>query len=395
MNKELGQYYTHQNISKLLISKIFAKNPKKILELGVGDGSLFRAAKDRWKNSDLIGGDIDIRNVHSLKKEFPDTNIYFINGLSSNLRSDLKIEFGSVDVGICNPPYIAIKKSEDLGKILEQSNLGFLHEYSQVTSDLIFLAQNLLLLKDGGELGIIIPDGLITSHFFENFRRNLIQNYQLKGVIELPSKIFPKTEAKTHILIIKKGKITNYQVPIYLSNDVGEITSKIFVKKKDLIIRMDYKYNYWKRSCTGNGKTLSELGAVIFRGKPSKKELVQSGNLFLHTSDLQRPFQRMKFHSNSLFENLPFAQAGDIVIPRVGKRLEKVSIITSGKVVISDCVYVIRVEKKYRQAVINSLVSCNGKEWINAHAHGVCAKVISKIDLLNFRLMVDSDASHS
>jgi 16S rRNA A1518/A1519 N6-dimethyltransferase RsmA/KsgA/DIM1 with predicted DNA glycosylase/AP lyase activity len=94
MNTELGQYYTHQNISALLVSQILIRNPKKILEIGIGDGSLFRAAKKKWKNSDIIGGDIDSKNVSTLKEEFPGTSLYVINGLSSHLSSQLKIEIG-------------------------------------------------------------------------------------------------------------------------------------------------------------------------------------------------------------------------------------------------------------------------------------------------------------
>lgn len=384
----LAQFYTQDSISRLLLSKILIRNPKKILELGVGGGSLFRAAKDKWKNSDIIGADIDGNNINTLKKEFPETKLYVINGLSSNLYSELKVELGSIDVAICNPPYIPIKKNDILGKIIEESSLGIISEYNNITSDLVFLAQNLLMLKNGGELGIIIPDGLLTCHNFKYFRENLINNYKVKGIIELPAKVFLKTEAKTHILIIKKNISSYKNVPIYLSDHEGQIISKIIVNKKNLYRRMDYKYHSWKSSNKKSGKTLAELGVEIFRGSLSKKDLLTKEQEFIHTSDLKSVYASENFQNNERLSNFRYAEEGDILISRVGKRcLGKIMYIESGGILISDCVYRLRVPELYRKEIIDSLKSDYGREWIKAHSHGVCAKVISKVDLLGFKIL--------
>lgn len=384
----LAQYYTHDNFSKLLLSKILIKNPQRVLEIGVGGGSLVRAAKKKWKNSDIIGGDIDSKNVHTLKEEFPNIKLFVINGLSSKLREELKLELGSVDVAICNPPYMTIKKSVELGKILEESLLGNLNDYNQLTSDIIFLAQNLLLLKDGGELGIIVPDGLLTCQRFSTFREKLLTNYKLTGIIELPSKIFKKTEAKTHILIIKKSVCTSQSLPIYLANENGSIASKISIKKTDLIYRMDYKYNNWKKkSNQKRSKSFLNLNIDITRGSCSKKQLDSLEIDFIHTTDLKSQYCEREFSLHKKIDKLRYAEEGDLLMSRVGKRcIGKLMYITKGNIPISDCIYRIRIPFEHRALVISSLNSKIGKEWINAHSHGVCAKVISKSDLLNFQV---------
>lgn len=385
---DLAQFYTKDKISKLLLSKILVENPNKILELGVGNGSLFREAKIKWKNSEIIGADIDKFNILNLRKEFPKTKFYVINGLSSNLNSKLKIELGSIDVAICNPPYLSIKKNDEFAQILKKSKLGNIEEYYQITSDLIFLAQNLLLLKENGELGIIVPDGLLTNHYFNIFRKNLIENYLLKGVIELPDKIFSKTEAKTHILIIKKTSENYNTVPLYLSDFNGDIVQKINIKKKLLIKRMDYNFHIWDYLKINNGATLLDLGVQIVRGSKSKKELSISKEKFIHTSDLNQNFISKKFAKIKQIETVnKYAETGDILISRVGKRcLGKMLYVESGRILFSDCVYRLRVPEIYRTQVISSLISQEGQKWIKAYAHGVCAKVISKSDLLMFKI---------
>lgn len=391
----LAQFYTHDNFSRLLLSKILTKNPQRVLEIGVGGGSLVRAAKKKWKHSDIIGGDIDSKNVHTLKEEFPSIKLFVINGLSSKLREELKLELGSVDVAICNPPYMAIKKSAELGTILEESLLGSLDDYNQITSDIIFLAQNLLLLKDGGELGIIVPDGLLTCHRFSIFRKKLLCNYKLTGIIELPSKIFKKTEAKTHILVIKKSLCTSPSVPIYLANENGTIASKISIKKSDLIFRMDYKYHTWKKSSHQKGtKSLVDLNVIIMRGSRSKKQLDLLGIDYVHTTDLKDQYCEREFSMKKKVDNLRYAEEGDILMSRVGKRcIGKLLYLTKGNIPISDCIYRIRIPVEHRDGVILSLNSVFGRNWVAAHSHGVCARVISKGDLLNFKCKIDINDS--
>ena len=390
MNSNLGQYYTQESISRLLVSKILMKNPKSIIELGVGDGSLVRVAQKKWKNSKIIAGDIDPENLINLRNEFPNLNLFLINGLSSKLSDKLKIKLGTIDVGICNPPYLKIKKDAAVKSIIESCNLGEIDDYHIVTSDLVFLAQNLLLIRNGGELGIILPDGLLTSHQFKHFRKHLINNYEIRGVIELPDKVFKKTEAKTHILVIRKTKPIGNDITLYKSNYDGQIVDKIKVRANMLEHRMDFSYNKWATSNLDTGLRLEEVANKVFRGKFSKKELVSSKYDFIHTSDLDKSVSYKSFKSDKkLIKKYECAQKGDIVISRVGKRcLDRVLIVEKGVVMVSDCLYVIRTNDKYRQVVIDTLTSKYGKEWIKAHAHGVCAKVISKSDLLNLRITV-------
>ena len=97
---------------------------------------------------------------------------------------------------------------------------------------------------------------------------------------------------------------------------------------------------------------------------------------------------KVNLKNSPVFDDI-FAEPGDILIARVGKRcIGKVTMVNSGKRVISDCVYRLRAPKKYRYRMFSYLISVKGQQWLRVVAHGVCAQVISKRDLLHFPLNI-------
>ncbi|MGX7835810.1 hypothetical protein ACWKSR_11730, partial [Campylobacter fetus subsp. venerealis] len=65
----------------------------------------------------------------------------------------------------------------------------------------------------------------------------------VEAIFELPFRAFKKTEAKTHILIIRKScpsPIHSYSIKVNKVNDCGEIDGCITVPSDALVKRMDY-----------------------------------------------------------------------------------------------------------------------------------------------------------
>lgn len=60
--------------------------------------------------------------------------------------------------------------------------------------------------------------------------------------------------------------------------------------------------------------------------------------------------------------------------------------IRNGFIPISDCIYRLRVRDPYKDKILEALLTDRGQNWLQAYAHGVCARSISKSDLLKFRL---------
>lgn len=387
----LGRYYTIENFSKLLINQFSNEMPKNIIDLGVGGGSLLRAAIERWIDASYFAADVDEKSILKIRTELPFVNTFHFNTLRDEVSKKLKLKKGNVDIAICNPPFLKIKNQISYDSLFQEANLLDCKRLKRLTSDIIFLAKNLQLLKKCGELGIILPDSLITGKEFILLRQAILKEHDLKAIIELPEKIFTKTEALTHILIIEKDVIGNNKSPLFLANKSGQIINKIEVDKNSLCERMDFKYHLWKKKLKvlKYPKFLGDLKIEIKRGTYTHKDLKALDKYFIHTTQIKNK-KCNQCLNNSILENKKYllTQKGDILLSRVGRGcIGKVCMISRGKVPISDCVYRIRVPKKYRQQVWNSLISDNGQSWLKANSHGVCAKVISKGDLLKLPLV--------
>ncbi len=383
----LGRYYTSEKFSKLLINQFSNEIPENIIDLGVGGGALLRAAIDRWINASYFAADVDKRSIIKIKSELPFVNSFHLDTLKDEVSEKIQLQKGNVDIAICNPPFLKIKNESSYESLFKEANLFQCQELKRLTSDIIFLAKNLQLLKNKGELGIILPDSLITGKEFIPLRNAILQQHNLRGIIELPESIFAKTEALTHILIIEKNGNTDKKSPLFLSDKTGKIIDQIEVDKNSLSERMDFKYHLWEKKCRSQKKHnfLHELKVEIKRGTLTHKVLKETRDNFIHTTNMiDKKMNQSLSNSYSTNEKFLMTRKGDILLARVGRGcIGKVCMITKGRVPISDCIYRIRVPEKYRIKVWNALISFEGQNWLRANAHGVCAKVISIKDLYN------------
>ncbi len=78
------------------------------------------------------------------------------------------------------------------------------------------------------------------------------------------------------------------------------------------------------------------------------------------------------------------ARAGDILVGRVGRNFEeKVCIVKSGTVAVSDCIFILRVAPEHQDAVFTYLKCGLGREALSFSSHGVGAKFLTTDALKN------------
>ena len=386
---ELGRYYTSGGVSKLLVSCFLQDDPKSVLDIGVGGGALVHAARQRWNQADFYVADIDRKSIAEVSSALPFVKVLKIDGLSGKIDSRDRMTVGNIDVAICNPPYRRTQKTPAVLEVLRKAGLPDCRLLKKITSDIIFLAKNLAMLREGGELGIIVPDTIVSGREFELFRKDLITRHCVFGAIQIPDGVFKKTEARTHILLIRKGGCTPEKVQVRMSDRNGTTGPGLSVSKDALVERMDFTFHQWKsKNCGSQGKmTLGELNVEIKRGRQTKKQLEQMGIPYFHTSSFpQTPGDEIRFDRDDADTGI-VARPGDILVARVGKRcIGKTAVVASGSRTITDCVYRLRAPDEWGTRLARALISPEGKAWMESNARGVCARVICKADLLSFSI---------
>ena len=386
----LAQHYTPNPYASLLVQEMypFTGSDKDIngVDLGAGRGALLHSAIQTWKEARFFGVDVSPSLLETIRQHFPSVQFSCLDLLSKmSLKSKILTDLSeSRDIAVCNPPFLNYHKDELFRDLCRTVNLKDCYKMPVVTSDVIFLLHNLRLLKKGGTLGIILPDGLITGKNFRVLRQSLLSNHQIEAVIQLPDNSFPGIEVRTHILILRKDMTPAANVRV-MQAGAGIINGELEVEVSALEQRMDFSYWHWKLTATNvKTLTLAEIGADIHRGTRPRTFFENSGIDYVHTTGLPTAAKRINLR-RSKYLGFRMAETQDILTARVGKRcIGRVMLVNKGNLPITDCIYRIRVPKRWVNEVWRSLISDKARDWFSAHSHGVCAQVISKSDLLNF-----------
>ena len=385
-----AQHFTSQPHASLLVQKMypFTSSNRKMngVDLGAGRGALLYSAIQRWEAASFFGVDVSKSLLEGIKNHFPSVQFRCLDLLSKkSLKSKILTDLvESRDVAVCNPPFMNYCNDEFFRDLCRMVTLKDCSKMSVVTSDVIFFLHNLRLLKKGGTLGIILPDGLITGKNFQILRQSLLSNHRVEAVIQLPDNSFPGIEARTHILILRKDITPAVNVKVMLAG-ADRISGELVVEASALELRMDYSYWHWKLvEQNTNALTLAEIGADIHRGTRPQLFFENLGLDYFHTTALPTAAKRIKLGRSKL-SGFRMAESQDILTARVGKRcIGRATLVSEGNLPITDCIYRIRVPKCWVSRVWSSLISDKARDWFSAHSHGVCAQIISKSDIQNF-----------
>jgi type I restriction enzyme M protein len=111
-------------------------------------------------------------------------------------------ETGQYHIVLANPPFTGKIDKADMSEELTLKT---------TKSELLFIDRIYQMLRPGGTAGIVIPQGVLfsTSKAFQEARKLMIEDSELKAVISAPSGVFkPYAGVSTALLIFTKGGTT-------------------------------------------------------------------------------------------------------------------------------------------------------------------------------------------
>lgn len=363
-----------------------------MLDLGAGDGALTSAAAKVWKEARYYTVDIDkCAQSSKLQALYGPSFVHHVgDALEFDIGKKLGLKSESADIALCNPPYIRPKWKKSFAAILEEAGLsGSYGSLGDVPADVLFIAQNLRFLRTGGRLGVIVPDGVVAGENCALLRHTLATSHCIQKVIELPRNIFSRTDAKTHIVILSKGSLGTSEIEIQQLMSDGNLSEAILLPRERASHRLDYAY-LSERLTTSLTPALAikDVVEVLKRGAISSAERNQTSYPVVHTSDISSEkslIDKSFFLSESQLGRVkgPIAKRGDILMARVGRNLhDKVFMVTSKNVAVSDCIFVLRVKQKYRSSLFAYLRSSVGRKALKSATRGVSARFLTAAAIL-------------
>lgn len=209
----------------------------------------------------IIAGDghTNVLNLNSLDferweestKDEEWQEVYFegwkrLKKLRTTKNSDKSYNF---DIVMANPPFAGdIKES----RILHQYELGKNATgkfQTKVGRDILFIERNLEMLKSGGRMAVVLPQGRFNNSSDKNIRDFIAEKCRILAVVGLHGNVFkPHTGTKTSVLLVQKWdevlcpKKEDY--PIFFatmqSQSKDNSGEKIYVRNEDGTLKLDH-----------------------------------------------------------------------------------------------------------------------------------------------------------
>ena len=210
--KKAGEFYTPNEVVKLLVNMLEPKQDAEIYDPTVGSGGMLIECKNyvesRYgssRNLSLYGQEKSgtvwgLSKMNMLFHGVYDSNI--VNG--DTLMNPLHIDNGELktfDIVIANPPF-SQNYTKDGMKFKERFNFWM---PVKGKADFMFVQHMVASLNNGGRMAVVMPHGVLFRGGDERkFREYLINRGYLEAVIAMPSALFYGTTIGAAVLIVNK-----------------------------------------------------------------------------------------------------------------------------------------------------------------------------------------------
>jgi type I restriction enzyme M protein len=248
-----GQFFTPRNVVKMMVDILDPDDEDLIIDPACGSGGfLIESLRHVWKKLDNEGEKYHW-NKSNLQEEKMEVALNKIRGLDKDYflskvakaymaiigdgksgifcedslekpenwqdKTRLKVDLGKFSILLTNPPFgskIPVRGEEKL----RQFELGYKWKKDKKTGkwektsvlkkqeepQVLFIERCLALLRDGGKMAMVLPNGILGNEQQEYIRQYLLSKGNLFAIVELPFETFsPNVTINTSVLFVQKG----------------------------------------------------------------------------------------------------------------------------------------------------------------------------------------------
>lgn len=236
--KILDQYFTPIGLIQTMVEMVRVGPNDKIADPGMGTGDFLTAVMDaRTRLGDpdamqrVFGMDIDemaheLAVVNMILNKDGQAGLLCVDSIAEH-----ELFQGEMNVVLCNPPFgersverrPSVLKHYDLGHVWEQRKDGsWVKTDSLLPSQqlgILFIERSVKMLAAKGRLGIILPEGYLCTPMYGYVRRWLLDTLRILSLIELPRRIFVRSDADLRSNVLIAQKLPKATLAAMRSND--------------------------------------------------------------------------------------------------------------------------------------------------------------------------------
>jgi type I restriction enzyme M protein len=241
-----GQFFTPEPVINFCVEFLQPQPHEKIIDPTCGSGgflfSAYQYLSDNFQTSkqeiipNLYGIDINKTIVKIAKMKLLlecNTNLNIVAQNSLDDLDELALSFGQpienqIDIVLANPPFGTLGKITN-EKLLRKYELGYKWQgentnyfktrtlHTGQTPEILFIERCLQLLKKGGRMAIVLPNGMFENPSLEYLRIFIKQKARVLAVVNLPQETFIPfgTGVKTSILFLQKETEKDFSKKVF------------------------------------------------------------------------------------------------------------------------------------------------------------------------------------
>ncbi len=115
------------------------------------------------------------------------------------------MERGGFDVIVGNPPYVRAERMAKDERVYWQKSDQFDVIYGRFDIFIMFVERAVKLLRQGGRLGFIVPDALLSQNYAMRLRQFLLKSTAIECIVDLSDfRVFQEATVSTCIIVVRK-----------------------------------------------------------------------------------------------------------------------------------------------------------------------------------------------
>lgn len=242
-----GQFFTPRNVVQMMIDVLQPSSNEKVIDPACGSGGFLayiakHFSHTKAKDTFLTGIEKDaflsrLAKIYLALLGQENYSIFCENSLEQPSKwqneTQSKVQLDSFDVVLTNPPFgakipvvgDALLRQYELGHIWQNYEGKWLKTKSlqdKQPPQILFIERCLHLLKNGGRMGIVLPEGIFGNPSERYVWEFVRQKANVIGVVSLSQETFqPSTHTKTSVLFLEKTEKPTRKVFMAIASRIG------------------------------------------------------------------------------------------------------------------------------------------------------------------------------